>query len=156
MSDTYYPPVAFSFEVSIATPGNPHGAPVATIFQEVSGIATAIDLEEVSEGGENTFAHRLPAPPKHANLVLKRGIAKASSPLFAWVAAAVNGTFATPADPRTLLVNLVDGSALPLVSWIFLDAWPVRWEVSSFDATGNDIVTESLELAYTSVERSVP
>jgi phage tail-like protein len=51
-------------------------ASVDAIFQEVSGISTEMLLNELREGGENRFGHRLSKQTKHPNLVFKRGIVK--------------------------------------------------------------------------------
>ena len=64
----YYPPVGFHFRVDfgIAPQGDLDGR-----FQEVSGLASELGSEEVVEGGENRFSHRLPGRAKFGNLVLK-------------------------------------------------------------------------------------
>ena len=75
-----YPPTGFYFKVIFsATLGMSD-----TSFQEVSGISSEVELEEVVEGGENRYVHRLPKSVKHPKLVLKRGIAKMTSPLVIW------------------------------------------------------------------------
>ena len=119
MTDDLYPPVSFSFSVSIdgisgANEGN---------FQEVSGLQAKLGTEEVKEGGENRFVLRLPTPPKYENLVLKRGMLDISSPLIAWARQGVESfTF----SPKTVLINLLKGGRrwlkLPLVKPKWLSA----------------------------------
>ena len=43
-----------------------------------------MDVETVTEGGENRFVRQLPKGTKHSNLSLKRGIASMDSPLVIW------------------------------------------------------------------------
>ena len=51
-----YPPSAFYFKVVFgATLGM-----TDTSFQDVSGISTEVTTEDVIEGGENRFVHKLP------------------------------------------------------------------------------------------------
>ena len=73
-------PVAFSFQVRFT--GDTGKEDIA--FHEVSGLEAEIELELVTEGGENRFQHKLPKPVKHPNLILKRGVASKSSGLVTW------------------------------------------------------------------------
>jgi phage tail-like protein len=75
-----YPPSAFYFKVVFE--GSSDG--VDSSFQDVSGISSEMSTEDVSEGGENRFIHKLPTAIKQSNLELKRGIAPTSSPLVVW------------------------------------------------------------------------
>jgi phage tail-like protein len=148
---TYYPPVAFSFTVRIA--GN--AATVDQGFQEVSGLTAERAMTPLQEGGENRFAHKLPGPVKAQNLVLKRGLMLASSPLFTWCKATIEGDLAQPVAPKSLMVSLLDAKAKPMMSWSVVAAWPVKWVVDAFDAQKNSIAVESIELAYQRVERKI-
>ena len=101
-------------------------------------------LEEVKEGGENRFVHRLPAPGKFTNLVLKRGML-VDSGLITWFRdAAENFSF----RPTTVLVSLLNEEHEPLESWNFVNAWPVKWSISNFKSTDNAVVIETVELVY--------
>ena len=63
----YVPPPVFAFRVDI------DGAESDTSFQEVSGLEVQFETEDVVEGGQNRFVHRLPTRTKYSNLLLKRG-----------------------------------------------------------------------------------
>src|SRR5947207_15122479 len=54
-------------------------------FTEVSGLAVQIAVEEVAEGGQNQYTHKLPGRMKWPNLVLKRGVTDTDN-LLAWFA----------------------------------------------------------------------
>jgi phage tail-like protein len=143
MPDTqndYYPPVGFTFSVKVegimgANEGN---------FQEVSGLSVRFGVEEVVEGGENRFVHRLPTTPKYENLVLKRGLLKGSA-LINWVKTSVDRFIF---KPKMVEVNLLDGTGNPLITWAFSNAYPVSLRISEFRAQENGIVVETLELAF--------
>ncbi len=153
MSDPIYPKMVYSFELFLYPPGLPLGDSPGAVFAEASELGAELDTDEPIEGGENSFIHRLPKHHKNSNLVLKRGIAKASSPAFAWVYKFLDSPLDAPLDPRTIAVKLVDESGSLLVSWMFHDAFPVKWEVSPINATQDDIVIETLEFSYSSCER---
>ena len=36
----------------------------------------------------------------------------------------------------------------PLEAWNFVKAYPVKWSISNFNAQGNELVVETIELAY--------
>ena len=138
--NNYYPPVGFYFQVAIqGISGINEGN-----FQEVSGLNVKIGVEEVKEGGETRFVHRLPTPPKYENLVLKRGMLL-GSPLIAWVKTSIESFTFTP---KTVYVKLLDEKKTPIAVWSFVNAYPVAVKISDFKAQENAIAIETLELAF--------
>jgi len=144
---SYYPPVGFHFRVEFAflKPDSND-----TRFQEVSGLNTELGIEEISEGGENRYSHRLPTRGKFANLILKRGLLN-DSELIDWCKDAIeNFTF----EPTTVNVTLLNEEHQPMGdTFSFINAWPVKWSVSDFKAQENSIVVETLELSYSYFKR---
>lgn len=139
-----YPPVAFHFAVHLgALP-----LPFDSSFQEVSGLELGMEVEELVEGGENRFVHQLPKGVKQGRLSLRRGIAPLSSPLMLWCKATLEGGLSRPIVPMPLMVQLMDGLGLPCRVWLFDQAYPVRWEIESFNSTKNEAAIEHIELAY--------
>ena len=138
----YLPPVGFHFRVEFG-----FLAPDSTDvrFQEVSGLTAELGTEEVSEGGENRFSHRLPTRAKYANLILKRGLFT-DSELIEWCENAIeNFEF----EPTTVNVTLLNENHEPVAeTYSFVNVWPVKWSVSDFKAQDNSLVVETLELAY--------
>src|SRR6266487_1328379 len=113
-------------------------------FQDVTGLSAEMGFEEIQEGGENRFTHRLPTRAKYSNLILKRAMLTDSG-LIKWFKDAIeNFEF----SPSTVLVKLLDQDHEPLVTWNFIKAWPVKWTISDFRATENAIAIETIELAY--------
>lgn len=121
------------------------GATNDTRFQEVTGLAAELGVEEVVEGGENRFSHRLPSRARYSNLVLKRGLLT-DSKLIDWCRDAIeNFEF----RPSTVNVTLLNENHEPLAETLsFIRAWPVKWAVSDYKAQENAIVVETMELAY--------
>ncbi len=142
IQDRPYPiPRAFHFKVEFLVPGVKAND---TRFQDVSGLTAELGIEEIKSGSENRFSHRLPARARYSNLVLKRGMLTDSG-LIEWFRNAVENFQFIPA---TVNVNLLDEQHLPLQTWSFSRAWPVKWIVSDFKSTDNAIVIETIELAY--------
>ncbi len=144
-----YPPVAFYFKVSFATASGISD----TSFQDVSGISAEIETETVEEGGENRFKYQLPKAVKHPNLVLKRGITTLNSPLAKWCKNVFDGEFLQPITPTSVNVYLMDADQNAVCAWTFANAYPVKWDVSSFNSTKNEVVIETIELTYSYSER---
>ena len=142
-ADSTYPPVSFYFLVEF-----PDISGAETSFQEVSGIKTELNTEDVEEGGENRFKHRLPTSTSHSNLVLKRGLTSLSSPLVTWVKGILEGDFTNPIVPKSVNVKLLNEEGSPLMMWSFVNAIPVKWEVSDFGSLENKVAIETLELSF--------
>ena len=140
-----YPPSAFYFKVVIGTTASD----TDSSFQDVSGISTEMSTEDVTEGGENRFVHKLPTTIKQSNLELKRGIAPASSPLVSWCQEVLEGDFITAIVPKLISVYLLNENAEPIRGWTFANAFPIKWEVEGFNSTKNEVAVEKIVLSYT-------
>lgn len=140
-------PVSFAFKVKVTgISGSYEGN-----FQEVTGITAKLNTEPLKEGGENNFIRRLPLPPQYENLVLKRGMLL-SSDLIDWARDAIeNFNIKT----KTVVVSLLDENQSPLASWSFANAYPVALKVTDFKSLDNNVVCESLELAYENFTRTL-
>jgi phage tail-like protein len=140
-----YPPTSYYYAVRLATAAV---ADADASFREVSGLSVELAVEELGEGGENRFKHRLPTGAKYTNLVLKRGLLVASSLFFQWCRRTLQGNLYQPIVPSGILVVLLDKGGAPLKTWSVVNAWPVKWSVSDFNAMEGQVVIETLELAY--------
>lgn len=114
-------------------------------FSEVSGLNTELQTEEVSEGGNNKFSYRLPKPAKYNNLVLKRALSTAPSAIVKWANEAI---YEFSFHPCTVVVTLLNEEHIPVKAWSFNNAYPVKLNVSNLDANKNELVIETMELAY--------
>ena len=118
------------------------GAPQA-VFAEASGLSIEVATEDVEEGGNNGFVHRLPGRCKVGNLVLKRGMTK-SNEFLKWILDVAQGKI-TLRNLSVVVYNL-DGSVS--VSWDFLNAYPVKWTGPQLKADDRGTAIETLELAH--------
>jgi phage tail-like protein len=51
-------------------------------------------------------------------------------------------------------VILLDRQGNEKIRWNFVNAWPVKWTGPSFNAKGNDVAIETLELAHEGLARA--
>jgi phage tail-like protein len=151
MLDLYYhPPAGFHFKVTI---NNSSSGTIDGSFQEVSGILAEIKTEDVVEGGENRFVYRLPQSTQYAPLVLKRGLVTRDSELNKWCSNVIQSDF-LGIQTKSIVIHLLDQTSHePLMSWNFINAYPVKFEVSGFNAQQSEIVVETLQFAYTRFEK---
>lgn len=146
-----YPPPAFYFKVNFSG----FGSYSDTSFQEVSGISREMETEDVVEGGENRFVHRLPKAMKYQKLVLKRGIATVRSELVKWCRSVLEGGFSQPIKPMPFVqVSLMNAEGRAIRVWTFTNVYPVKWEVGGFSSTKNEVAIESIELSYNDFSRT--
>lgn len=113
-------------------------------FKKVSGIGSTISTSTLNEGGQNLYSHKLPERVQYENLVLERGLAIGSPLVVEFNAAMSLFKFV----PSNVLVSLLDEAGIPISSWLFTNAYPVKWTVSSLDADSNTVVIETMELSY--------
>lgn len=147
--NAWIPPVSFYFRVVI------QGSPKIpdTDFLEVSGLKMELQLEELKEGGQNDFVHLVPKTVKHGNLILKRALEPLSNGLETWIKDTLEGGFAKKIKPRNIVVYLMDAQGKALRCWWCSNAYPVKWEVNTFNAKTNELAIETLELCYNLLER---
>lgn len=136
------PPIGFHFSVefpkSISDDINDQK------FQSVSGLTVDVETEEITEGGENRFKHKVPVRTKYPSLVLKRGLLT-NSKVISWVREAVEDY---KFKPGNIIVKLLNEEHQPLMTWNIVHAYPVKWSVNEFDAEKSQLVIETLELSY--------
>lgn len=138
------PPVSFIFQLSFG--GKEDDAKIG--FQEASGISQDMNTEEVGCGGENRFKYRLPGVVKYNNLVLKRGLVAMGSTLSQWCSNTLETGLAAAIETKDITVALLDMEGKILVSWDFINAYPVKWDVSDFKSQESQLAIESVEFAY--------
>ncbi len=155
-TEEYYPPSGFYFRVQTVDPATGQavagGAKLDMAFQDASGLSVEMEPETISEGGLNTYRHRVPVAPKYGDLVLKRGLVTKSLPLYQWCKSTIQGGLAKPIQPKTLAVQLLapGDTADPSIlrQWTLYGAWPSKWSVSDFGSNRNDTVIETLQFIY--------
>lgn len=141
------PPLGYRFGVLFLV-GGVFPNPLDTLFQKVSGITSTVNTMTIEEGGQNLYSQKLPQKIQHDNLVLERGIVLGSPLVIEFNVTMSSFQFL----PSNVLVSLLDNTRIPIASWLFFNAYPVKWSVSDLDANQNAVVIETMELAYQRVQ----
>ena len=92
-----------------------------------------------------------PGLASYSHLVLSRGLTT-NLDLWNWWEAAHNGD---PSVDRNVVVRLLDGTGQLVLSWKFRNAFPAVYRLSPLDAAASDLVVETVELAFDSMDVEV-
>jgi phage tail-like protein len=120
-------------------------------FQEVSGLDATTDVIEIREGGDSLGTRKLPGQTKHSTLTLKRGYT-ADAQLWSWYEDVMTGR--TENIRKNVSVVQLDMAGQESYRWNLFQAFPAKYTAPSFNAKGNDLSIETLELAYERIERA--
>src|SRR5262245_24978135 len=112
-------------------------------FTECTGIEMSMDPEEYKEGGRNGAVLQFPNRVKWAKITLKRGFGTGTT-LWDWHYSFVEGR----GRRRDGLIVLLNHEHLPVQTWYFQRALPVRYQGPAMNASQNTVAIESLELVH--------
>ena len=118
-------------------------------FRECSGLDSSQDPVEYREGDDDPTARKLPGLVKYSNITLKRGLTD-DVDFQNWRQDAVDGKV----QRRNGSIILRDTTGAEVARWNFREAWPSKWTGPSFNATGNEVAIETLELAHEGVVKA--
>lgn len=137
---------AFHFKVSfLAVTGNEKNIFFSLDFSELNGLSAELQTEDVVCAGENRYVYHLPKPAKTKNLVLKHAFDKQPSDIVKWADDAI---YKFKFRIYDVIVELVDENDETVKVWYFCEAYPIKLSYSDLNASKNEIVIETLELAY--------
>jgi phage tail-like protein len=111
-------------------------------FSECTGISVEVETKEYMEGGSNDFVHKLPTRVKYPNVVLKRGVTHEEA-LLKWF-------FESRYTPvrRDMTISLMGPGTQLVRTWVFMNAYPVKWTGPNLNANSNAVASEQLEIVH--------
>ncbi len=112
-------------------------------FRECSGLDASQDPIEYREGTEGLTMRKLPGLNKYSNITLKWGMTD-DHELWDWRKKAMTGKV----ERKNGSIVLLDDTGAEKMRWNFREAWPTKWTGPSFNATGNEVAIETLEIAH--------
>jgi phage tail-like protein len=116
-------------------------------FRECSGLDASQDPIEYREGTEGLTTRKLPGLNKYSNITLKWGMTD-DHELWDWRKKAMTGKV----ERKNGSIVLLDDTGAEKMRWNFREAWPTKWTGPSFNATGNEVAIETLEIAHEGLE----
>lgn len=119
-----------------------NGIPAA-VFTECTLPNIEWEIQEVKEGGLNSYVHQLPGLRKSSKITLKRGLV--SDVLTEWYMSMMLGSFTTAR--RVITITLLNSMKLPVCTWNIMNAFPTKWSGPTLKSDDNAIAVETLEIA---------
>jgi phage tail-like protein len=114
-------------------------------WSKASGMEVSWDLVEYRAGDAPNERWIFPGNSKYPTAKFERAAEKASS---AKVREWLNSTsFAH--EPKSAKVELFDAKGVSVAVWTLRNVMPIKWSIAPFDAAGNKVALETLELAHT-------
>jgi phage tail-like protein len=118
-------------------------------FTEVSGLSVQIDVEELAEGGQNAYTHKLLGRMKWPNLVFKRGLTNTDA-LFSWLLEHSGDGFTAAGNKTgtgsTGSISVLTANGKPFRTWSVIGVKPVKWSGPRLAASSRDLAVEELEV----------
>jgi phage tail-like protein len=118
-------------------------------FRECSGLDSTQDPVEYREGNDVLTPHKLPGLNKYSNISLKWGITD-DAEFWDWRKKAMDGEV----ERKNGSIVLMNDKGEEKLRWNFKEAWPTKWTGPSFNATGNEVAIEALDIAHEGVEKA--
>jgi phage tail-like protein len=117
-------------------------------FREASGLDSAQDPIEYREGNQELSPRKLPGLNKYSNISLKWGISD-DADFWDWRQKSVEGNV----ERKNGSVVLFNDAGEEKLRWNFKEAWPTKWTGPSFNATGNEVAIENIEIAHEGIDK---
>ncbi len=119
-------------------------------FMECTGLESKTEIIRYREGSDPLNTPRiLPGLHTYSNIVLKRGVTD-SKELSAWRKTVTDGQIVRKRGS----IILHDDKHQEVARWNFREAWPCRLSGPQFNAVGNDIAIEEIEICHEGIERA--
>ena len=152
MDKTWNPPVSFYFLVEFSKKSG-----ISDVaFMEISGLSVEMETEEVEEGGESRYKHRVPVRQKHGNLVCKRALYPLKdSSLAKWVKKIIDGDFSQKIETADVFISLLNHEGEKMCGWFLTGLYPLKWDVTPFSSQKNELAIETIEFVYNTIERKL-
>jgi phage tail-like protein len=119
-------------------------------FSEVTGFDATVEPVEYREGTDPKHVRKLSGLVKYGNISLKWGITD-SKDIYEWFKAGVDGYVIR----KNIAIVAVDEAGNDKARWEIQEAWPTKYDPPDFNAKGNDIAIESLEIVHEGMKRVV-
>ena len=112
-------------------------------WTKCEGLSFEYDVQEIKEGGNNAYTHRLPGRMKLQNLKLTRPIDAFTAQVAAWLA-----SVGVMGHRSTAIVTILDTNGTPVFAWRLAGVYPVKWSGPTLDVGSNSVGLEVLELVH--------
>lgn len=121
-------------------------------FRECSGLDSDQPPIEYREGDEKVLTVRkLSGLVKYSNISLKWGITD-DAELWEWRQKVVEGKILEARKNGSIVI--LDETGAEKLRWNFVEGWPTKWVGPTFNATGNEVAIEQIDIAHEGVKKA--
>jgi phage tail-like protein len=117
-------------------------------FRECSGLDSSQNAIDYREGGDKLSVRKLPGLNTFSNITLKWGITS-DTELWDWRQKAAEGKV----ERKNGSIILLDETGAEKIRWNFSDGWPTKWTGPTYNATGNEVAIETIEIVHEGISR---
>lgn len=122
----------------------------AAHFSEVMVGETTTDAIDYREGTDPNHVRKLPGLTKYGVITLKRGVTD-NQVLWQWHKDILDGKIGE--RRKTIAITVIDESGADKARFVVSEAWPSKYDLSDFKATGNETLIETAEFQNEGFER---
>ncbi len=120
-------------------------------FMECTGLESRTEIIRYREGSDQLNTPRqLPGLHIYGNIILKRGLTD-SKDLSIWRKTVTDGQILR----KNGSIILQDSKHQEVARWNFREGWPCRISGPQFNALGNDVAIEEIEICHEGIERAL-
>jgi len=138
IAGTLDPEAVFRFTISI------DGVYIAA-FTEFQMPDLNVETLDVTEGGQNTYVHKLPVRLNVGTAVMKQGVTP-NLALLEWYMLVVNGNIADAM--REVSVKMYSPKGQQTLAFNFRRAYPIKWVAPTLNTEQNSIALEELHIVH--------
>ena len=120
-------------------------------FNECTFADTSTEAIEYREGNEPPIFRKLSGLTKYGNITLKWGITD-SMDLYKWRQQIIDK--GAQGARKNMSIILIDEAGMDKARWNIVQAWPVKYDPTDFNAKNNDVGIETLEIAHEGFTRA--
>ena len=114
-------------------------------FSEISGLESETKAIEYRHGDSTVFAPiKMPGLRSVGNVTLKKGVFTKDSIFWTWF----NESQLNIIKRRTVIINLLNEKASPMMTWTLTNAFPVKMQATDLKSDASEVAIETLEIAY--------
>lgn len=118
-------------------------------FSEISGLESEVKSIEYRHGDSKTFSPiKMPGLRSVGNVTLKKGVFTKDSIFWTWF----NETQLNIIKRRTVIINLLNEKAAPMMTWTLTNAFPVKMQSTDLKSDASEVAIETLEIAYETLD----
>jgi phage tail-like protein len=114
-------------------------------FTEFRLPSLSVQTADIQEGGQNTYVHKLPVRVNVGPATLRHGISKDLT-LLKWYLQVLKGDMQNAT--RQVTVVMYDVARIPVATWTFREAIPVKWSGPTMKTDDNGIAIEEIEFIH--------